>query len=212
MRTFQKMPGSREQTFLEIEKHALQPLPNTQYEYAEWKTVQAAFDYHVQFQNHYYSIPYMYAGKHVEIRAASNTIEIFFNHERIAVHIREYDKHKRYVTNTDHMPDNHKEMVEWTPERFVSWGNKHGQSVGLYMKYLMENRECPEQAFKTCRGILRLIEKLEPQEADRLCVLAIQRQVWTYKYFNMLLNNTTANKPKIISHENVRGKNYYGGQ
>lgn len=211
-RPFQKMPGNREQTFSEIEKAALQPLPEKGYEYAEWTTVKAAFDYHVQYQNHYYSIPYIYAGKHVEIRASLNTIEIFFNHERVSVHIREYDKHKRYTTNIEHMPDNHKEIAEWTPERFISWGKKYGESVGAYMKYLMDSRECPEQAFKTCRGILRLVEKLEPQKAEQLCVIAMQRQVWTYKYFNILLKNATASKPKIISHENVRGKRYYGGQ
>lgn len=110
------------------------------------------------------------------------------------------------------MPDNHKEIAEWTPERFISWGKKYGESVSAYMKYLMDSRECPEQAFKTCRGILRLVEKLEPQKAEQLCIIAIQRQVWTYKYFNILLKNATASKPKIISHENVRGKTYYGGQ
>ena len=210
-RPFQKMPSNREQTFLELEKEALKPLPDTRYEYAEWHTAKTAFDYHVQYQKHYYSVPYMYAGKHVEIRATLNTIEIFFNHERIAVHIREYTKRKRDITNTDHMPDNHKEIAEWTPERFISWGKKYGQAVAEYMKYLMDNRDCPEQAFKTCRGILSLIEKLESDVIDRVCVLAMEKQIYSYKYFNMLIRNAASEKPKIITHENVRGQSYYGG-
>ena len=34
---FQNLPGSRQSTFLAIDKPALKPLPQTPYEFAEWK-------------------------------------------------------------------------------------------------------------------------------------------------------------------------------
>ncbi len=138
---FQKIPSNRKDTFLEIEQKELQKLPRERYEYAEWKTAKAAFDYHIQFEKYYYSIPYIYAGKHVEIRATSPAIEIFFNHERIAVHRRNYQKSKRYITCKEHMPQKHKAVSEWTPERFISWAQKTGANTATYIRWLLESRE-----------------------------------------------------------------------
>jgi len=209
---FQKIPSNRKDTFLEIEQKELQKLPRERYEYAEWKTAKAAFDYHVQFDKYYYSIPYIYAGKHVEIRAASRTIEIFFNHERIAVHKRTYQKSKRYITCTEHMPQKHKAVSEWTPERFISWAQKTGANAATYIRWLLESREHPEQAFKTCAGILRLASKVPKSRMEEACEFAIERNIYSYKYFDILLRNLeTANSAQPIIHANVRGSHYYGG-
>ena len=123
---FQKIPSNREDTFREIEQKELKPLPKDRYEYAEWKTLKAAFDYHIEYDRHYYSLPYIYAGKYLEIRATSRTIEIFFKHERIAAHRRNYNKSQRYTTLKEHMPPEHKAVSEWDSERFISWARKTG--------------------------------------------------------------------------------------
>jgi len=55
---FQKLPGSRLSVFLETEKDALRPLPASRFEYAEWKTVKAGMDYHVEFDGRYlFAVP-----------------------------------------------------------------------------------------------------------------------------------------------------------
>ena len=153
---FQKLPGSRLSVFLETEKEALRLLPTSRFEYAEWKTVKAGMDYHVEFDGRYYSVPYQYAGKQLDLRATANSIEVFCEHERIASHIRSYTRQMRYTTDEAHMPENHRAVADWTPERFLSWARKFGTATEDYIGWLMEQREIPEQAFKTCAGILRL--------------------------------------------------------
>lgn len=56
-REFQKLPGSRHSRFLTVDHPALQPLPLTPYEYAEWKKATVHIDYQVEVDHHYYSVP-----------------------------------------------------------------------------------------------------------------------------------------------------------
>jgi len=62
-RPFQKLPGSRRSVFEALDHPAMRPLPATPYVYAEWKRVRAAFDYHVDVDRHYYSVPHALVGQ-----------------------------------------------------------------------------------------------------------------------------------------------------
>jgi len=211
---FQKLPGSRLSVFLETEKLALRPLPASRFEYAEWKTVKAGMDYHVEFDGRYYSVPYQYAGRQLDLRATANSIEVFCEHERIASHIRSYTRQMRYTTDEAHMPENHRAVADWTPERFLTWARKFGTATEDYIGWLMEQREVPEQAFKTCAGILRLGKDLPAGRMETVCTQAKTQNIFSYKYFKMLLqslqNQPTPAKP--IEHINLRGSGYYGGE
>lgn len=59
---FQKMDASRKLLFEEIDKPALQPLPQYAYECATWKKAKVNIDCHFVFENHYYSVPYKSSG------------------------------------------------------------------------------------------------------------------------------------------------------
>ena len=51
-RPFKKLPGCRESAFAEMDRPALCPLPETRYEFAEWKVVTVGIDYHIEFDHH----------------------------------------------------------------------------------------------------------------------------------------------------------------
>jgi transposase len=213
---FQKMAESRRELFEKLEKHELIKLPAQRYEMAVFKLAKAAFDYHVQFDGHYYSVPYGYAGKQVQIRATQAAIEVLCDGERIACHQRCYAACKRYITNEEHMPEKHRAMADWTPERFRAWAAKTGKNTEAFISRLMEQREQPEQAFKTCAGILRLASTVSPAQMEAACSLALQKRVYSYKYFALLLKEESQQElalaePTPIAHGNIRGAAYYGG-
>jgi transposase len=58
-RKMKHLGKSRQELFLELDSPALKPLPAARYEFAEWKVVRASIDYHVSFDHHHYSVPYM---------------------------------------------------------------------------------------------------------------------------------------------------------
>jgi transposase len=210
---FQKQDGCRRSLFLETEKSQLQALPVNRYEYATWKTAKVNFDYHVCYdKNQFYSVPYQHVGKTVQIRATSRIIEVFLEGERVACHIRNYNAYQHYTTDILHMPEKHKVMTEWTPERFLIWAGKTGEHTREYIQYLMDTREQPQQAFKTCAGILRLGTNVSKELMEQTCEYAKFSKVYSYKSFSLLLKNKSQHsEPVPIQHANIRGSEYFGG-
>jgi hypothetical protein len=104
--------------------------------------------FHVHYEGFYYSVPFEYAHKQVEIRATTGAIEVLSGGERIASHLRTSDPSRRYTTCKEHMPLNHQAMAEWTPGRFTSWAGKIGRQAEASIRWLMEQRDQPEMSFQ----------------------------------------------------------------
>jgi transposase len=207
---FQKTEGSRRSVFLQTEKDELMRLPSRRYEYAQFKQAKAGFDYHVALDKaHYYSVPYQFAGKTVHIRSTSHTVEVFCDGERIACHVRNADPRRRYITDPSHMPESHRAVADWSPQRFLSWAEKTGVKTREYIAWLLESKDHPEQAFRTCAGILRIASTVSPQRMEEACATALAHNMYSYKYFSALLEGHKQQEP--IIHENLRGKDYYQG-
>lgn len=207
---FQKLPGSRRSVFLETERHELMKLPVHRYELAQFKRVKVAFDYHVALDKaHYYSVPYQFAGKEVLIRSTSRTVEVLYEGERIACHVRSGDS-RRFTTDPAHMPHNHRMISQWSPQRFLSWAAKSGEQTRRYIAALLERTEHPEQAYRTCAGILRLASSVSAERMEQAAGEALAGNIYSYAWFQKLLAAAETREPVI--HENLRGKAYYEGE
>src|SRR5699024_10311981 len=62
----QNRPGSRWSAFLEEEKFALSPLPDTPYKLSAWRKAKVRPDYHITINSMFYSVPHELIGKEVE--------------------------------------------------------------------------------------------------------------------------------------------------
>jgi hypothetical protein len=202
---------------METEAGALSRLPVRRYELARWKKAKVAFDYHVALDKfHYYSVPYSYAGRTVDVRSTSRTVEVFLDGERIACHAIDMSGGSRYTTNPEHMPQAHRAVSEWSGERFVSWASKTGENAKAYITALLASREHPEQAYKTCAGILRLASGAPSETAEAVCGEALAKRLFTYRAFSGLLDDYSngtglfpADTGQPVMHENIRGGRYY---
>lgn len=219
-RPFQKLAGSRSSQFEEFDKPALKSLPVIKYEYAEWKKSRVGFNYHVEIERHFYSVPFALAKKEVHIRYTPQTVEIFYEEGRIASHVR--SSHKGgYTTRGEHMPPSHKHQADWTPEKIKSWAQKTGGFTEKYIDEVMKSRPHPEQGFKSCLGILRLGKSYGNERLEGACRRALHIGTRTYKSIESILKNNLDLAPLPISntceagkkiqesHEYIRGKNYF---
>ena len=208
---FQKLPGSRRSMFIETEQYELMKLPAQKYEYAHFKQSKAGFDYHVALdKSQYYSVPYQYAGKNVLLRWNSRTIEVFYEGERIACHVRNYDPRIRFITEPSHMPESHMAVSDWSPSRFISWASKTGNKTKEYIALLLKQKDHPEQAFRTCAAILRIASKVTKEQMEQACTEAAAQNIYSYTYFSRLLENHGSLEP--VLHGNLRGKDYFKGE
>ena len=136
---FQKREGSRRSVFKEEEKTRLIPLRYPRYQLSEWKTAKVQLNYHIQVNRMYYSVPYEYVQSQVDVRITKDLIEVYFKDMRIASHKILLGEIGQYLTNPNHMPDNHRQYLEHTPDQIRSWANTIGQSTEKFVEYILDN-------------------------------------------------------------------------
>ena len=66
-RPFKKLPGCRQLCFATYDKPALRPLPQYPYQYMEIKKARVHVDYHIELLGHYYSVPYAFIKKEIDL-------------------------------------------------------------------------------------------------------------------------------------------------
>lgn len=219
---FQKREGSRTEVFMNCEKEMLRELPAIPYEVCTWLyDHKVSLDFHVSFKTNKYSVPYQYVGKKVDIKVNSNSLEIFYEHSRIAIHpkLPDYMKYK-YSTIEDHMPDAF-QKVEWDDERIKRWANKIGPSTFVVINKIFDSVKIKEQGYNSCLAVLKLANKFSNDRLENACELALTKvKCPRYHHLNGILmnnqdliwmSNKDSNK-KIDDGGYVRGADYYGGK
>lgn len=214
---FQRRDISRRELFNEIEKNELQPLPKERYEIRRYQVSRVEFNHHIYLREdkHYYSVPYQNTGQKVKTLYTDRMVEIYKDNVRIALHKRNR-KPYGYTTERSHMPAEHQFVEGWNTDRFVKWASKMGGSIADFIKRLLDSKEHPQQAFKSCMGVLQLSKGYKREELEAVCARAIEYNCISLKFLkNSLKNNihkTEQEKPiemRLPFHENIRGKEHY---
>lgn len=139
----------------------LRPLPSAQYEIALWKECGVGIDYHVEFETNFYSVPYHLRSQRLWLRSTADAVEFYckVSQVKVASHARTY-RRRAYTTLADHMPS-HRQVteVEWTPDQMLWEAQSVGGSTTCMIERLLSSKKFPEQAFRSCLGILKLCER-----------------------------------------------------
>jgi transposase len=219
-RAFKKLPGSRASAFEAIDRPALKPLPPTRYEYAEWIKAKPGIDYHIEVDYHYYSAPHALVGQRLIVRMTAKGIECFFKGQRVAAHVRSYLPRK-HTTLPEHMPEAHRKHLEWTPGRLLNWGEKIGTGTRAVVQWQLENRPHPEQGYRACLGLLKLVKIYGEDRLEAACRRALSIGAPTRKRIIAILKANLDQHPDLfpaadtaaptasLSHSNVRGAEYF---
>lgn len=117
---------------------------------AEWKTSTVQFNYHIALDGMYYSVPYQYIKKQVESRLTDTAVEVFYGHERIASHARLRGRPGQYSTVKAHMPEGHREYLEWDGDRFRRWASGIGEKTAAVIDALLRAGSVEQQSYRAC--------------------------------------------------------------
>lgn len=211
-RQMEHLGKSRLELFTELDQPALLPLPQEPYEYATWKTARVNIDYHIEFEKHYYSVPYELIHQEVRIRATERMLEIFHrsNPVPVATHPRSQAR-GRYSTQKAHMPEKHKKAGEWTPERLLRWAENYGSHTHQLVQSILNSRRHPEQAFRSCLGILRLAKQYSAAQMESASQMACATKAFSYQDVKAILETLpdAVATETLLPHENIRGNSYY---
>jgi transposase len=220
-RAFQKKEKNRISRFIELEKPCLQALPAEPYQIMHSALYKVQKNYHIILGEdwHQYSVPFSYIGKQVDVTYDTDSVEIFFQHKRIALHTRNYQRHG-YTTMAEHMPQGHQAYQEqkgWDADHFLSQAVKIGASTSIYVQAMLNSKRFTEQTYNACLGLLRLGRSYGPERMEAACTRALRGRTYNYRTIhNILLANLDKLEqqaaPDLFSlpaHDNLRGPNAF---
>ena len=215
-RPFRKREGTRASLFEILDRPALQALPASRYVMAEWKTVRASIDYHVEIDRHYYSVPYQLAGQQLEARFTAATVEIFHAGKRVASHARSSSPY-RHTTVKEHMPKSHQAHLEWTPSRLIHWAETVGEATAMVVRTVLEKKPHPEMGYRACMGIMSLGRAYSHARLEAASRRALELGACSYQSLKSILKRSLDRQTSLPMepersgprHENVRGAHYY---
>lgn len=213
---FKKLPGCRKSVLEEMERPALKPLPEARYEFAEWKHVTVNIDYHVEVDGHYYSAPYGLIKQRLTARITREAIELLHKGKRVAAHVRSHQR-GHHTTLQEHRPPAHQHLLEWPPDRIISWAATIGPACAEVVRQILASRPLVVYGYRPCMGIIRLGKRYGNDRLERACEKAVKLNIVSYKRIeNMLINgkdrvpfHAEAAPRPVNRHDNVRGASYY---
>ena len=217
-RPMRRARKSRRELFEALDRPSALPLPSRPYEYAEWIKAKVNFDYHIEVDDHYYSVPFQLLRERLEVRLTVTTIEAFHKGERVAAHARSYVKGS-YTTLKEHMPPKHRAYAEWSPARFIQWAGKIGEATAHLVEQVLAGRAYQEQAFRSCMGIIQLGRSYEPERVEAAAQRALKYNTFSYRSMKAILSSgldqrrdtpePRSGQLSLPLHQNIRGKEYY---
>ena len=178
-RPMRRIGRSRRDLFEDIERAALRALPPEPFEYAEWKQAKVHPDYHIDVLHSFYSVPHRLIGKKVEVRLTHRMVEIFHNHDRVAVHARRGTR-GGHSTVKEHMPKAHQRHGGMTPEYLITRAGRVGYNVAVLIERLMRERPHPEQGYRSALGVLSLERRFGRDRLEAACDRALTHNTVSY--------------------------------
>ncbi|MGH2612902.1 MAG: IS21 family transposase [Rhabdochlamydiaceae bacterium] len=214
---------SRFDLFEKSEKSLLRPLPPLPFTLKKVVMLTVQRNYHVQLSetHHYYSVPYQYAGKKVKVLYDSETVEVYYDNTRIALHpLQGHLHHKVYTTLKEHMPPNHQRMHEikgWNKEDLMGQSERIGPHVLQAAELILSSNSYLEQNYKACFGMLILAKKYGNSRLEAACSRALRGTRVTYTMIRNILEKGLDKQTDLFSqpnqsippHDNIRGKDNY---
>ena len=201
------------------EQSLLKPLPTEPFAPKKVTVLTVQRNYHVQLREDclYYSVPYQYVGKKVKVLYDSRVVEVYYEHSRIAVHIRK-PHGKAYTTIAEHMPPHHRHMHEikgFNKEDLLKQAEHIGVNTLKAASLILENSIYIEQNYKSCFGMLMLQKRYGTPRLEAACRRALQGTRINYTMIKNILERgldkqlSILDEQSIPTHENIRGKDNY---
>ena len=208
---------TRSLLFHSVEKEYLHTLPQEAYAIRHFKQLKAQKMGHIFLteDKHYYSVPYRYIGKQVEVQYSYGSVEIYYERERIALHRRSMSPGK-YTTIPEHLSSSHRAYSEWSLEFFCHKAQKIGKYTEQCVRNLIQGKPYPEIAYKQALGIIMLTKLYPLERIENACKRTLDIDRCSYQTIANILKNGLENEqtdqhltPHIPVHENIRGGNTY---
>lgn len=156
------------------------PIPAREYEVIRWRQAKVQYMSHISISRKYYSVPWQYIGKTVDVKLSRNYVEIFYEKKQIALHLRLYGDKEWYATVPEHMPPEGAD-VYWNREQFLSRARKIGPATYKVIQINLNMKPIEQQMYFDCRMILMLTDKYSSALLEKACSIIVNNRIIPWK-------------------------------
>ena len=172
--------------FAEVERHVLSPLPAVAPELATWKKVKLHPNCHAEFEKCYYSAPFRFIGKELWLRATLATVQLYNDHELVAVHPRKLRPGAR-STVQDHYPPEAVAYLMRDPQWCLKRAEAIGPSCHELVQALFAHRVLDN--LRAAQGLLRLGKRFGAVRLEAACARALAFDNAKFRTVKTILEN-----------------------
>ena len=168
--------------YWEEERLELMALPSMQYQYMERSIAKVSSDFHVRFDNAYYSIDKAYVHKRVSIRATATTVKIYSLEGDFLYEWPRATHKGQWSTDPKHLPSNYYDFAEWNSTYFLKKAVGIGPNTVEVIKSVLKSRILEVQTYRMCVGILNYANKYSKTILEECCkqARAVGRPTYSY--------------------------------
>ena len=186
-RALRELKQSRRELFVLFDQPNALPLPQKSYEYAEWKIATVNVDYHIEVDDHYYSVPYQLKGEKLHVRftaypwRSSKGPPGGLSCPKLCAPSAHHGQ-RTYAARPS-------EVFGMESDRFIRWSEKTGPHTARLVKTIIESRAHPEQGYRSCLGILRLDKHYPKQRLENAAARALRFSNLSLRALRKILEN-----------------------
>lgn len=188
--------------YWESEKLDLMPLPSTQYHYMERSTAKVSSDFHVRFDNAYYSVDKVYIHKPVNIRATASVVRIFSQEGQLLAEWPRARHKGEWMTDNRHLPERYKDYSEWNSTYFIRRASTVGPNCIEVIQRILKSRKLEVQTYRLCAGVVGFTRKYSKAALEETCRRAVDTNRYTYTF----IKNTISSVAEELGEQGFNSK------
>jgi transposase len=197
--TTRKVPR---ELFEAMESGCLLPLPAKRFEPTIWKQALVHPDSHVEFERRLYSVPFVYLGQQVFLRARANTVDIFFENVLVATHAR---RGPRCSTREEHLSEGRRDLRHRGHQWWQDRADTISPVVGAYIEEVFGSDRVLSQ-LRTVQAIVTYLEQFPVERAEAACLRASRFGNFSYQGIKTILVEGLDLEPLMPETMYVHGK------
>lgn len=183
--TIQARPAD---VFAEHEAAVLLPAPQ-RYDVPVFKTCKVHRDYHLEIGKALYSVPKVYIGQYLDVRADSALVKMFHKGQLVKVHPRQRPGGR--WTDPDDLPAEKVGYAMRDLDRLIAAARRHGPDVGIYAQRLLDD-PLPWTRMRAVYRLLGLVRRHGDDAVNTACDKALQVDVVSVTKIASMLERGTA--------------------
>jgi hypothetical protein len=182
------------EVFAAEEAHLLLPAPVMPYDLPHYSRPKVARDCHVEIAKSLYSVPHRLIGTHLDARADSNVVKLFYRGQLVKVHPR-LSPGRRH-TDVEDLPAGKAVYANRDIDWLLRQAATDGESIGVLAARLLDV-ELPWTRMRQVYRLLGLVRRYGPTRVDDACRKALDVDCVDVGVVSRILERAVAGAPEV---------------